>query len=389
MRPRKICVFTGTRADYGLLFWLLRGLEKDNRAQLQLFVSGMHLSDRYGKTVDTIQQDGFSISERVDIELNDDSAVGIAHSVALGVERFANALERLKPDILVVLGDRFEVLAVAEAAMFCRIPIAHIHGGESSEGAIDEAIRHSVSKMSHLHFVSAELHRRRVIQLGESPERVFNVGATGLDNIQNLKLLTRVQLEDSIHFSLGEQFFIVTYHPATLSHEDPVDAQERLLDALDSFPSYKILFTAPNADSNGSRLMDALEDHVKRNAQRAVLVKSLGQVRYLSAVKNAAAVVGNSSSGIIEAPALATPTVNIGDRQRGRLRASSVIDCGEDRDDIINAIKQSLSEPFRSKLGKIESPYGSAGAADKIREKLLETSLEGILFKKFFDEKAI
>lgn len=378
---------TGSRADYGLLYWLMQGLKTDPRADLRVLATGMHMSDRFGRTVNVIQKDGFEIANAIDMGLEEDSPQGIARSMGNGLPLFVAALEEMRPEILVLLGDRFELLAMAQAAMLSRVPIAHIHGGEATEGLIDEAIRHSVTKMSHLHFVSTEEYRERVIQLGEAPNRVFNVGAPGIDQIQRLSLLSKDQLGKEIGFALGEKYFLVTYHPVTLAGGDPTVGFRQVVGALENFPDHQVLFTAPNADTDSHYLLDFLKTYVSQNGRRCYLATSLGQLRYLSAVKNAIAVVGNSSSGIIEAPALHVPTVNVGDRQRGRLRPGTVIDAEENREQITHAIQKALSVDFRKILPEIPNPYGNGGASERILETLLTFPLDGILLKKFYDLK--
>ena len=368
MNKRKICIVTGTRAEYGLLYWLMKEIQGDAALELQVIVTGMHLSPEFGLTYKKIEEDGFTINEKVEMLLSSDTPVGIAKSVGLGVIGFADALARQKPDIMVVLGDRFEILAAAQAAMIARIPIAHIHGGETTEGAIDEAIRHAVTKMAHFHFTAAEPYRRRIVQLGEAPERVMNYGAPGLDNIKKLKLLNRAAFEKAIKFSLGKMSFLITYHPVTLSTANPAQSFEELTNALDQFPEAKIIFTKANADTAGRTINYNIEKYVKQNPQRAKVFTSMGQLLYLSAIKNMDIVIGNSSSGITEAPSFCKPTVNIGQRQRGRLKADSIIDCAEKAETIVAAIKKGLSSEFKNVLKNTKNPYGSGNASLKIKE---------------------
>lgn len=376
---RKIAVFTGTRAEYGLLYWLLKDIQADPTLELQLLVSAMHLSPEFGMTYQQIEADGFVITEKVEMLLSTDSAVGTAKSIGLGVIGFADALARMKPDVLIVLGDRFEALAVAQAAMILRIPIAHIHGGEITEGAYDDAIRHAITKLSLLHFTSAEMHRNRVIQLGESPERVFNVGAVGLDHLKRSKLMSVDELSDSLNFKLKQPYVLVTYHPVTLASEPAKQSFLNLLAALDQFPELQIVLTYPNADDGGREIVAILEDYANKQPQRVLAIPSLGQLRYLSTVSNAAAVVGNSSSGIIEVPSFKVPTVNIGERQRGRLAAESVISCAPKTESIVEALNIALESDF----SKIANPYGKGQASKSILEVLMLADLSTM--KRFHD----
>lgn len=375
---------TGTRAEYGLLYWLMKEIEADPDLDLQLAVTGMHLSPEFGLTYRRIEDDGFTIDAKVEMLLSSDTPVGIAKSTALGVAGFADALATLQPDLLVVLGDRFEIFAAAQAALIARIPIAHIHGGEITEGAIDDAIRHSITKMAHLHFVSAEPHLRRVVQLGEDPARVYNVGAPGIDNIRKLELLGREALEAALGIKLRPPVFLVTYHPVTLDRRSPAVAARALCDAL-SQRLGTVIITKANADTGGRIISEVFDEFAARHTDRAVSITSLGQLRYLSAMSQADVVVGNSSSGLIEAPALKKATVNLGDRQRGRLKASSVIDCEEDAASIESALEEALSDDFRRKLANVASPYGDGGASNRIKDVLKTANLDGILMKSFYD----
>lgn len=380
---RKIAVVTGTRAEYGLLYWLMKEVQADPELQLQVIATGMHLSPEFGLTYRTIEEDGFLIDARVEMLLSSDTPVGIAKSIGLGVIGFAEALDRLQPDILVILGDRYEILSAAQAALVARVPVAHIHGGETTQGAIDESIRHALTKLSHLHFVAAEAYRKRVIQLGENPDRVFNVGALGLENLKRLELLDRPRLEKNIGFELGSSCLLVTYHPATLGELKPGDAMDALLHALDRFPRVRIIFTKPNSDADGRELGRMIDEYAENNRERVVVFTSMGQLRYLSALQLVDAVVGNSSSGIIEAPACHTPTVNIGERQSGRLKAASIIDCRETADSISAAIELALSPAFRESLKNTVSLYGCGESALQIKDHLKETNL--VTNKLFYD----
>lgn len=380
---RKIAVFTGTRAEYGLLYWLLKDIQADVELKLQLFVSGTHLSPEFGCTYQQIEQDGFAIDEKIEILLSSDTAVGVAKSMGLGVLGFTDALSRLKPDALVILGDRFEALAAAQTAMILRIPVVHLHGGEITEGAYDDAIRHAITKLSYIHCTSTDEYRKRVIQLGEAPERVKNVGAIGLDHLSRSTFMTKTELSESLDFPITHPYILVTYHPVTLADEEPEKSFQALIDALDEFPEYQIILTYPNADDGGRRIIPLLESYASKNFKRTLAIKSLGQVRYLSAVKCAAVVVGNSSSGIIEVPSFDVATVNIGMRQQGRLAAKSVIHCSPNKNDIVNAIQNGISKKYKIDDEYIVNPYGCGDASGQIIKLLKE--FRGSTFKSFYD----
>ncbi|EPF6161490.1 TPA: UDP-N-acetylglucosamine 2-epimerase (hydrolyzing) [Citrobacter sedlakii] len=381
----KIAVFTGTRAEYGLLYWLMKDIQAAPDLQLQLLVSGMHLSPEFGLTWQQIAQDGFHIDEKIETLLSSDTAVGVAKSVGLGILGFTDALSRQQPDLLIVLGDRFEALAAAQTAMLLRIPVLHLHGGEITEGAYDDAIRHAITKLSTLHGVATEESRRRVIQLGEDPVRVVNVGAVGLDHLQRSPLLSRQQLAAALNFTLSRPYFVVTYHPVTLAEEPPEASVRTLIAALSTFPDHQIILTWPNADDGGKKIISLLEEWAGRHSQRILARPSLGQQRYLSAVKHAAAVIGNSSSGIIEAPALNTPSVNIGDRQQGRLAANSVIHCAVNREQIIRSINDAVSRRYMKPGAPLDNPYGQGDASGKILSLIRSAPLS--CQKTFYDLK--
>lgn len=380
---RKICIVTGTRAEYGLLYWLMKEIADDNELHLQIIATGMHLSPEFGLTYEQVETDGFTIDAKVEMLLSSDTTVGISKSIGLGVIGFADALERLKPNILVLLGDRFEILAAAQAAMVARIPIAHIHGGETTEGAFDEQIRHAITKFAQWHFVAAEPYRQRVIQLGESPDRVFNFGSPGLDHLQYMNWLNRPALEQSLDLELRSPLFLVTYHPVTLDKQSPSIPMRELLMALDSFPNATVILSYPNADTGGRILIEEIERWVSQNQHRAKGFVSLGQQRYLSLMGEADVIIGNSSSGLTEAPALKKATVNVGDRQKGRLKAKSVIDTPERSQDIVKGIYQALSKEFQSMLPSVESLYGKGNVSQQIKEKLKFVPLQ--TQKTFFD----
>jgi UDP-hydrolysing UDP-N-acetyl-D-glucosamine 2-epimerase len=387
MTKRKIAVVTGARSEYGLLYWPLKELQQNPEFELQLIVTGAHLIKELGYTVQEIEKDGFPIHAKVEILENEDSPLAISRSIGRAVSGIAKVLDHLKPDILLILGDRYEILAAAQAALIAGIPIAHIHGGELTEGAVDDSIRHAITKMASLHFVSAEPYKRRVIQLGEQPEYVFTVGAPGLDHLQYLKLLERQELENSLEFSLGKCNFLTTYHSATLSNQSPDNSVKEWLQALDYFPEAKIIMTYPGADTQWGTIVDLIETYASAQPHRVLLTKSLGQLKYLSAMNCVDLVVGNTSSGLIEAPSFKIPTVNIGDRQRGRLKAGSVIDCEENTDSIRKAIQKALSEDFQNSLTNITNPYGDGNATQKIISRLVQVDLKNLRQKKFYDLK--
>lgn len=373
---KKVAVFTGTRAEYGLLFWLLKDIQSDPDLTLQLLVSGMHLSPEFGDTYKQIEKDGFKIDEKIEILLSSDSPVGTAKSMGLGVLGFADALSRLAPDVLVILGDRFEALAAAQTSMILRIPIIHLHGGEITEGAYDDAIRHAITKLSYLHGTSTDEYRNRVIQLGESPERVKNVGAIGLDHLNRGSFMTISELSESLNFDLTRPYFVVTYHPVTLGDESPEDSFQALLDALDEYPNHQIILTYPNADDGGRRIIPMLEAYAAKQPNRVLAIPSLGQIRYLSSVKHAAAVIGNSSSGIIEVPAFDVPTVNIGSRQKGRLAAKSVLNCEPSLTSITEAISDAVKRNYKLDGETIINPYGQGNTSGQVIEMLKSLHFE-------------
>lgn len=381
---KKICVVTGTRADYGLLQFVMEGIRNASDLHLQIVVTGMHLSPDFGMTVSEIERDGFHIDQRVEMLLSSDTPVGIAKSMGLGMIGFADAYVQLQPDVVVVLGDRFEIFAAASAALVAQIPLAHLHGGETTEGAFDEAIRHSITKMSHLHFVAADAYRKRVIQLGEDPQRVFLVGGLGVDGLSKVKLLERDALEAELDFKLGRRNLLVTFHPVTLEPGSAGGQMQELLLALDKLEDTHIIFTMPNADPDSRVLFNMVAAYVKDRPHTKVYT-SLGQLRYFSVLAQVDAVVGNSSSGLTEAPSFRKGTVNIGDRQRGRLRAASVIDCEPTRASIDLAFERLYSTSFQAALPDIVSPYGHAGASDKIVQTLRTCPMSGILKKVFHD----
>jgi GDP/UDP-N,N'-diacetylbacillosamine 2-epimerase (hydrolysing) len=381
---RKICVITGTRAEYGLLRWVMQGIKDDPELTLQIIATGMHLSPEFGLTYRQIEHDGFQIDRKVEMLTSSDTSVGIAKSMGLGLIGFADALNELKPDLIVVLGDRFEIFSAVSAALVARIPVAHLHGGELTEGAFDDAIRHSITKMSHLHFVAAEEYRQRVIQLGEQPDRVFLVGGLGIDNIKRLKLLDREELEAAIDFRLGPKNLLITLHPVTLETATAEEQMAELLAVLAELEDTQLIFTMPNADTDGRVLIKMVEEFVAQHTN-ARAYTSLGQLRYLSCVSHVDGVVGNSSSGLAEVPSFRKGTINIGDRQRGRLQAASVINCEPTRKSIAAAIKKLYSTNFQISLSKVTNPYGEGGASEKAVEILKNYALCGMVKKTFYD----
>lgn len=381
---KKIAVVTGARSEYGLLSHLLKQLREDAAFCLQLIVTGMHLSPEFGLTYQQISNDGFIIDEKVEMLLSSDSAVGITKSIGLGVIGFADAFARLKPDMLILLGDRFETLAAAQAALIAKIPIAHIHGGELSLGAIDDAIRHSISKMSHLHFVACEEYRHRVIQLGEHPERVFNTGAMVLDAVADLPLLTKAQLTNDLGIRFRQQNFLITYHPETLGVLSSEKAFTELLTALASFKDTTLIFTEANADTDG-RVINRMLQAFCAQHEHAYCFAALGQQRYLSLLAQVDVMIGNSSSGIIEGPYFRVPTINIGDRQTGRIKPDSVIDCQMKAELIIAAIAQAMTQAHQQTMETMDLPYGQGKVAHKIIDVLKKFDLTTPTPKHFYD----
>ena len=364
---------------------MLRAIEAEPTLQLQILASGMHLSSEFGMTIQEIRADGFNPDETVEILLSSDTPTAICKSMGLGMIGYGEALQRLNPDMMVVLGDRFETFCMAAAAQVCRVPLAHIHGGETTEGAIDEAFRHSITKMSHLHFASCEAYRKRIIQLGEAPDRVFNVGALGVENIHRMSLMTRSNLAESIGFNLEKPYFLVTFHPVTLEKNTSEGQFQSLLDALDALPEYNVIFTKANADTDGRVINQKIDEYAEKQSERCLVVASLGALRYLSAMKYATIVIGNSSSGIMEAPSFKIPTVNIGDRQKGRVRAVSVVDCEPAAASIKAAIRKSISPQFKQILMATDNPYEKSGTACEIISTIAAFDPAGLLKKRFYN----
>jgi len=382
---KKICIVTGTRADYGIFYPLLSTLKECENVQLQILATGMHLSPDYGYTYKEIENDGFTIDQKVEIPLTDDTEAGIAKSIGHAIIDITEALQRISPNLVVLLGDRFETFAAAVAAFMLKIPVAHLYGGELTEGAYDDSLRHAITKFSMLHFTSTNEYSQRVVQLGESPDRVYNVGYLNVDNIKNTNFVSRESLESEMKFRLGAVNAIVTFHPVTLEGNTSEAQLKQLFAALDDFEQMRIIFTKPNADANGKIISRMIDDYVMANPTRCAAFKSLGRLNYLSLLKHVDVVIGNSSSGISEVPLFGRPTVNIGDRQKGRIRAQSVIDCGPVKDLIVCAIDKALSDEFRKLCRTVESPFGDGTAARKIVNILLERLSDLNMRKSFYD----
>lgn len=382
---RTICFFTGTRAEYGLLRPLMKAVASTPGATLKTLVTGTHLAESSGATWREIAADGLPIDERVEVLIDSGTEEGVATSIGLGVMRYAQALKRLSPDMLVILGDRFEAIAAAVAATVCKIPVVHIHGGELTLGAMDDAFRHAITKMSHLHFASTEPYRRRVIQLGEDPARVHNVGALGVENARTLPLLERGDVERRLTLAPGTPYFLVTFHPATLDPQAPEAQLRALLEALESFPERAIVFTGANADAGGAALNRLLAEYSQKHADRYRFSMSLGATLYLSAARAADAVIGNSSSGIIEVPSFGTPTVDIGIRQQGRIRSDSVLTCETQTDAIKAAIAQAITPAFRARAAAAINPYEQPATTARIVQALMSWDVSSALHKNFHD----
>lgn len=382
----KVCVVTGTRAEYGLLYWLMKEIATDKDLELQLIVTGMHLSPEFGLTYKEIEKE-FKIDKTIEMLLSSDTNIGISKSMGLAQISFSEAYEELTPDIVVVLGDRYEIFSAISAAMIAKLPIAHLHGGETTEGAFDEAIRHSITKMSHLHFTATNEYKNRVIQLGENPNRVFNVGGMGIENIKRLKLLSFDEFEKSIDFKLNKKNILVTFHPVTLENSTAKEQFQKLLNAIDKLEDTNIIFTKANSDTDGRVINSMIDEYVGKNCKKSVCFTSLGQLRYLSALQFVDAMVGNSSSGLAEAPSFKIGTINIGDRQKGRIKASSVIDCEANETSIQKAFSKLYSKEFQETLKNTVNPYGDGCASKKIIEVIKSVDLENILKKSFYDLK--
>tara|TARA_B100001057_G_C22868269_1_gene957555 strand:+ start:901 stop:2070 length:1170 start_codon:yes stop_codon:yes gene_type:complete len=384
MIKRKICVVTGSRAEYGLLYWLIKEVKADQNLELQLIVTGMHLSAKFGSTYKLIEED-FNIDKKIDMDLSSDTSLGISKSMGIAHKSFSEAYDELKPDIIVVLGDRYEIFCAASTAMIAKIPIAHIHGGEITEGSWDDCIRHCISKMSHIHFTATEEYKNRVIQLGEEPNRIFNVGGMGIENISRLKLLKKNEFEKSINFKLNKKNILITFHPVTLENNSSKGQFKELLDALNELCDTNFIFTKTNSDLNGNVINEMIDKYTSENTKKSIEFTSLGQLRYLSALQYVDAVVGNSSSGLLEAPSFKIATINIGDRQKGRIKAESVIDCLPNKKDIQNSLEKLYSKDFQKLLKNIDNPYDKGLPSKKIVTVLKKFKLHNILKKNFYN----
>ncbi|WP_459824466.1 UDP-N-acetylglucosamine 2-epimerase [Campylobacter concisus] len=381
---RKICVVTSTRAEYGLLYWLLKEIKADSELELQIIATGMHLSPEFGLTYKEIEKE-FKIDKKIEILGSSHSKLDICTEMAKVYEKFAPAFSELKPDILVLLGDRYEIFGVASVASIMQIPIAHIHGGETTQGAFDEAFRHSITKMSHIHFAATREYANRIIQLGEEPSRVFNVGGPGIENIKKLNLLNKDEFEKSINFKLTKKNILITFHPVTLENSSAKEQFSELLKAIDELKDTNFIFTKANSDTDSDVINNMIDEYVGKNSQKAVAFASLGQLRYLSAIKFVDIVLGNSSSGLSEVPSFKKATINIGDRQKGRARASSVIDVRPAKEEILAAIKKAYSKEFEQILKDTTNPYDGGNPSKKMVKILKEIELDDILKKKFYD----
>ena len=383
---KKVCVVTGSRAEYGLLRWTMQEINSSSRLKLQLIVTGMHLASKYGKTIKQIRLDGFKVDQKVKMSLNSDSTIGVAKSIESSISGFVKAYKKLKPDLILLLGDRFDIFTAAVASLISRIPIAHLHGGELTEGAYDDAMRHSITKMSHFHFVAAKDYRKRVIQLGENPSTVFNVGGFGIENINKLKLIKKKILEKDLGFTFCKKNLIITFHPVTLEKHETSKQIDELLKALLSLKNTGLIFTMPNADTDNSIIFKKIKFFCKK-VKNAKYFKSLGQIRYLSCIQYADGVVGNSSSGLLEVPSFKKGTINIGDRQRGRLQASSVINCKPKYILIKRSLKYLFSKTFQNKLKKVKNPYGDGNSSKIVVGILEKQNLSNLLKKRFYNSK--
>ncbi len=384
---RKVCIVTGTRAEWGLLSGIAQQLKARDDVELQIVATNMHLDSRYGHTIDDIISQGIEVDACVPMSVDDDSTMSTVKAMAKCIDGMADSFAQLKPDVIVILGDRYEMLSVASAATVMRIPIIHLHGGEISEGAIDDNIRHAITKLSSLHLTATEEYRNRVIQMGEDPNRVINTGAIGVYNVAHIKPMSLEELNKSLDFEITPGTLLVTYHPATLDDADVASRCQALLDALDTFAENKVIITYPNNDAQGRVIIDMIEEYADKNKGRVLVKPSLGLHRYISALHYVSVVVGNSSSGIIEVPSMGIPTVNVGMRQQGRLASDSVINCGDECEDIVNAIKFALSEDGKRLASQSPNPYCKENTLQLIVDAIVTTPLENLKKKSFYDLK--
>lgn len=383
---RKVCVITGTRAEYGILSSLMKLIQQDENLLLQIVATNMHLSPEFGLTYREIENDGFRIDKKVEMLLSSDTPNGTVKSMGLATIGFADALEDLKPDLVIILGDRYEMLAAAQAALIYKIPIAHLYGGEITEGAYDDSIRHAITKLSHLHFTSTEEYRHRVIQLGEDPERVFYVGALGIDNILNEPIMSLAKLEESLNFCLSSHYLLITFHPVTMEDNTAQIQCEALLKALEGvMDKYKLLFTLPNSDTDGRVIISLINNFVNLHPNKSLAITSLGKERYYAALKHASAVIGNSSSGLVEAPSFHIPTLNIGNRQKGRTRGDSVVDCEASYESVSKSLHYALSSEMKCKVKNESNPYFKPGTLNAIFEVVAQYPLNTLVYKSFYN----
>lgn len=385
---KKICVITGTRAEYGLLKNLLKNIKDDNQLELQLIITGMHLSPEFGLTYKIIEKDGFEIKDKIEILLSSDTDNGINKSIGLAMISFSESYSRLKPDMVIVLGDRYEILAATIAAYILKIPIAHISGGDITEGAYDDAFRHSITKMAYLHFPGTESSRKRIIQLGEAKERVFNFGDVGVENITKVKLYSKKELVERLNIGLKKKYFLVVMHSTTLDLLETQNQIKNLMKSLIKFKDYNFIFIKGNSDTNGREINNLIEEFHKKNINRVSIFTSLSIEEYLSLLKNSEGLVGNSSSGIIEAPSLEVLSLNIGERQRGREQASTTINCGISEQEITKGLEELIRRKRKLREEKIENPYKGENTSEKIVETIKEYLFgkkEINLKKKFYD----
>ena len=384
MNKIKICVITSSRAEYGLLYWIMKEIETSKIFKLQLIVTGMHLSQEFGSIFKEIKKE-FKVNKKIEILMSSDTSIGVSKSMGLAQISFSEAYDELKPDTILVLGDRYEIFSAAASAMIAKIPIVHIHGGELTQGAFDESIRHSITKMSHLHFTATKKYKERVIQLGEDPKKVFNVGGLGVENIKKNTILNKDEFEKSINFNLNVRNILVTFHPVTLENKTSKKQFQELLDAIEKLKNTNIIFTKSNSDTDGRIINKMIDNYVARNTHKSISFASLGQSRYMSALKYVDAVVGNSSSGLLEAPSFKIGTVNIGDRQKGRIKAKSIIDCLANKTEIKKAIDKIYSKKFQTLLKNVKNPYSGGKTSKKIVNILKKISFPLSVKKKFYD----